>query len=157
MKRWKNVAWWLCFTVLAVCVEAVAPGLDAMVVGLIILLQEDDYRDMLWLAPLFILLQEGMGTRPFGAIIVWYAAVAGIFIIGRWLFQTKNFLFMFLLSACLGAAYFGLAWVMDPLQNRPFNLEETLDNSLIQALFIPFAWILLTRLRPRAAEDEEKR
>lgn len=155
MSQWANLAWWLCFIALAICVQTLAPGLDVLVVGLIILLQEDDYRDMLWLTPLFILLQEGMGTRPFGAMIIWYAATVAIFKVGRWLFETENFLFIFLLSACLGGAYFLVAWMMAPLQNITFNVQDTLDKSLIQAIFMPFAWKALSALRPKRVESGE--
>lgn len=153
---WRNMGWWLCFVILAICAQALAPGLDVLVVGLIILLQEKDWRGMLWLLPLFILLQEGMGTRPFGSIVVWYAATIVIFKIGRWLFETENFLFIFLLSACLGATYYGVAWLMAPLQNLEFNIEDTLDKSLLQAIFMPFAWRLLTLTRHHGVEEEEE-
>lgn len=153
---WSNVFWWLCFIILAICVQAMAPGLDVLVVGLIILLQEKDWRGMLWLLPLFILLQEGMGTRPFGATIVWYASAIAIFRIGRWLFETENFLYIFLLSACLGAAYYGVSWLMAPLQNLTFNVDDTLEKGLLQAIFIPLAWRLLTFTRQkRIPEDED--
>lgn len=153
---WQNAGWWLCFIILAICAQALAPGLDVLVVGIIILLQEKDWRGMIWLLPLFALLQEGMGTRPFGAIIIWYAATIVIFKLGRWLFETQNFLFIFLLSACLGAAYYGVAWLMAPLQNLAFNVEDTLDKSLLQAIFMPFAWRLLTATRKaREAEEQE--
>lgn len=154
-KIWDNAGWWLCFIILAICVQALAPGLDALVVGLIILLQERDWRGMLWLLPLFVLLQEGMGTRPFGAVIVWYAATIVIFKLGRWLFETENFLFIFLLSACLGATYYGVAWLMAPLQDIAFNVEDSLDKSLLQAIFMPFAWRLLKATRYREEEEEE--
>lgn len=126
-----------------------------LVAGVIILLQEDDYKDMLWLLPLFVLLQEGMGTRTFGSVIVWYAATVVIFKIGRWLFETENFLFMFLLSCCLGGAYFGVAWLMAPLENIPFNVEDTLDKSLVQAIFLPFAWRVMVSLRKKSPKREQ--
>lgn len=114
MSKFRNIVWWLCFIVLAVGLQALAPGLDVLAAGLIILLQERDYKNMLWLLPLFLLLQEGMGTRVFGAAIVWYAAVIALFKLGRWLFEVENFIFVFLLSACLGAAYYAVAWLMAP-------------------------------------------
>lgn len=156
MTKWRNAAFWACFIILAICVQALAPGIDVLVVGLVILLQEDDYRGMLWLLPLFVLLQEGMGTRPFGAIIVWYAAVIVLFKLGRWFFDAKNFIFIFILSACLGATYFAVAWLMAPLQNLVFNVEDTLDKSLVQAVFMPFAWRMLSALRNSRAEEEEE-
>lgn len=158
MKLWRDGFWWLCFIILAVCVQALAPGLDVLAVGLVILLQEDDYRGMLWLLPLFILLQEGMGTRPFGAAIIWYAAIIALFKLGCWIFDSKKFLFIFLLSACLGCAYFFIAWLMAPLQNLAFNVEDTLDKSIAQAIFIPFAWRMIIAIRkPRYADEEEKK
>lgn len=109
MSRLRNVLWWLGFCACAVALQTAVPGLDALVVGLVILLQERDYKNMLWLLPLFVLLQEGMGTRIFGGIIVWYAAVIALFKLGRWLFEVENFIFVFLLSACLGGAYYGVS------------------------------------------------
>lgn len=148
--------WWLAFIFIAICAQALAPGLDVLVVGLIILLQEKDWHGMIWLLPLFILLQEGMGTRPFGAAIIWYAATIVIFKLGRWLFETENFLYIFLLSSCLGATYYAIAWLMAPLQNIAFNVEDTLDKALLQAIFMPFAWRLLTATRnKKLAETEE--
>ena len=155
MSTLRDIIWWLCFLAAAVGVQAFIPGLDVMTVGLIILLQERDYKNMLWLLPLFILLQEGMGTRPFGAVIVWYAAVILMFKMGRWLFEVENFIFVFLLSACLGAAYYGVAWLMSPLQNLPFDMQGTLDRSLIQAIFVPFAWRLLVATRHWNPDDQE--
>ncbi|MBD5641013.1 MAG: hypothetical protein HDQ91_01165 [Desulfovibrio sp.] len=153
---WSNVFWWLCFIILAICAQALAPGLDVLVVGLIILLQERDWRGLLWLLPLFVLLQEGVGTRPFGATIVWYASAIVIFRLGRWLFETENFLFIFLLSVCLGAAYYGVAWLMAPLQNLAFNVDDTLEKGLLQAIFMPFAWRLLTATRQRRIPEDEE-
>ena len=86
MNKLRSLVWWLCFMAGAIVLQAAVPGLDVLTVGLIILLQERDYKNMLWLLPLFILLQEGMGTRPFGAVIVWYATVVLMFKMGRWLF-----------------------------------------------------------------------
>lgn len=156
MKLWRDCGWWLCFITLAICVQALAPGLDVLAVGLVILLQEDDYRGMLWLLPLFILLQEGMGTRPFGSIIVWYAAIIALYKLGCWVFDSKKFLFIFLLSACLGGTYFFLAWLMAPLQNLTFNVGDTLDKSIAQAIFIPFAWRMIIALRRPKYEEEEE-
>ena len=155
MSALRDIIWWLCFLAAAVGIQAWIPGLDVMTVGLIILLQERDYKNMLWLLPLFILLQEGMGTRVFGGVIVWYMAVIVLFRMGRWLFEAENFLFIFLLSACLGAAYFAVAWLMAPLQDLPFTFQDTLDKSLIQAIFIPVAWKLLVATRHGKAHAAE--
>lgn len=146
----RNVIFWLSFVVIAILVQAMAPGLDVLVTGLIILLQEKDWRSMLWLLPLFVLLQEGMGTRPFGSVLIWYAATFVMFRLGRWLFETSNFIFIFLLSACLGGVYYGVAWLMAPLQDIAFNVEDTLNKALAQAIFLPFAWKMLVSAKSAA-------
>ena len=44
---------------------------------------------------------------------------------------------------------------MAPLQDLPFNFQDTLDKSLIQAIFIPFAWKLLVATRHGKAHAAE--
>ena len=45
---------------------------------------------------------------------------------------------------------------MAPLQNLTFNVEDTLDKSLVQALFMPFAWRLLVAARGWNAPPAEE-
>ena len=66
----------------------------------------------------------------------------------RWLFEADSFLFTFLLSACLGAAYFGITWLFAPLQNLEFDSRQVMDASLVQAVYTPLAWRLCALLRP---------
>lgn len=154
MPKWQEVCWWVCFIVLAIFIQELKPGLDVLVVGLIILMQEKNYRAILWLLPLFCFLQEGIGTSPFGASLMWYAAVIMAFIAGQWLFEARNFIFVFLLSACLGGVYFVTSWLMVQLQNIVFNLPDTIDKSLAQAIFMPLAWYLLSYLRPKVSDED---
>ena len=135
MQAVRNIFWWLCFVALGICVQSLVPCLDALVVGLVILLQERDYKNLCWLLPLFVLLQEGIGTSPFGATIVFL---------------------VLLLSICLGGACFGLGWLFSPLHAVHFDPQEFLDRSLIQALYLPVAWLLLTATRPLACSHDEE-
>ncbi len=155
MKKVCDVLWWLIFIVCATVAQAAVPGVDIMTVGLIILLQERDYRNLAWLLPIFILMQEGMGTRTFGAAIVWYAVVIILFKIGRWLFEVENFVFVFMLSFCLGAAYFGVTWFLNPLQDVACNTEEAINASLMQAIFLPFTWWILMLTRRWKKHEQE--
>lgn len=143
----RNIAWWLVFIIAAIIIEAGVPNLDALVVGIVILLQERDYKNMLWLVPIFVLVQEGLGTRQFGAIIFWYTLVCVLFWGARRIFESENFFFVFMLSASIGAAYYSVCWLMTPLQNIAFNPVQVADASLIQSIFIPFAWRLIAPTR----------
>lgn len=143
----RNVIWWLLFFPVGIILQQMVPGLDALVIGLIILLQERAYKDCVWALPLLILLQEGMGSREFGGVVLWYAAVIVFFNLGHWLFEVKNFLFVVLLSACLGVVYFGLAYLLAPLQELHVDIQATLDAAVIQAVFISLTWRLVAYSR----------
>jgi hypothetical protein len=140
--RVRNILWWMGFFYAGICVQSVLPGLDALVIGLLLALQERRLLQLAWLLPALVLVQEGGGTLDFGASILWHLAVAGLFFIGHSLFEVKNLLFMFLLSACLGAAHMGVILVMAALQNVPVDDAALLEESVLQALFIPFGWQL---------------
>ncbi|MDR3320580.1 MAG: hypothetical protein LBS77_06705 [Desulfovibrio sp.] len=154
MKMLCNMIWWAAFITSAVVVQSLLPGLDALVVGLLILLQNRDYKNMFWLAPFFIFLQEGMGTRFFGGSIFLYSVVVVIFRMSLWFFEVENFLFVFLLSACLMVPYYVLDWFMASLQNITFDMEKTLDKCFLQAVFLPFAWYFCTMTRRWTKYDD---
>ncbi len=156
MNMLRHVCWWAVFIVAGIALQSVVPGLDAFAVGLILLLEDRDYRNLAWLLPVFIILQEGMGTGLFGSSVAWYTALVLLYKLGRWLFEVNNFFFVLLLSTWFGAAYFGIAWLMAPLQDVPgFDAQGTLDKSLIQALYVPVAWWLLAGLRRWVLPREE--
>ena len=70
MQAVRNIFWWLCFVALGICVQSLVPCLDALVVGLVILLQERDYKNLCWLLPLLLallllwLLLAALGILP---------------------------------------------------------------------------------------------
>ena len=136
----RNIAWWCCFLPLALIMQLFVPGVDMLIVGLIIMLQERNYKGLLWLLPLLVIVQEGIGSREFGGMVLWYVITVLLFLLGRWLFEVENLLFVFLLSACLGAAHWGLAYLLGSLQNTAFAPQLVLDESIIQALVIPILW-----------------
>lgn len=153
--NWRNVVWWASFFPLAITIQLYLPGLDALVIGLIIVLQERRYKDVFWLFPLLILLQEGMGSREFGGAIIWYMLTIIFFNIGRWLFEVENVLFICLLALCLGASHFAIVYFMAPLQNITVNIQDLADECLIQAIFISVAWWLAYFTRKGIYSGEE--
>ncbi len=136
----KACIWWFLFFCVCVIFQAIIPALDAMVIGLILVLQEKRYKDLLWLLPSLILIQEGIGSRDFGGMLLWYAIVFVLFILGRWLFEVQNLLFVLLMAFCLGGAHFALVYTLAPLQNLAVNIELLMEESIYQALFVVPAW-----------------
>lgn len=153
--NWPNVLWWLFFLPLAFIVQLYVPGLDALVIGLIIVLQERRYKDLLWVLPLLILLQEGMGSREFGGAIAWYLVVMIFFNLGRWLFEVENILFICLLAVCLGVSHFAIVYFMAPLQSLHVDIQNLTDESLMQAVFIASAWWLAYFSRKKVQAGDE--
>lgn len=153
--NWPNVIWWICFLPLAFVVQVYVPGLDALVMGLIIVLQERRYKDVFWVLPLLVILQEGMGSREFGSAIAWYLIVIIFFNMGRWLFEVENILFICLLAVCLGASHFAIVYFMAPLQNLQVDLQTLTDESLTQAVFIVGAWWVAYFSRKGVQADED--
>lgn len=143
--------WWFSFFVLAILLQALCPGLDALVGALLLVLKNRDYRALFWLLPLLIILQEGMGTRIFGTIVLWYVAVILIFWVGRWMFESNRLTFVLLLSICLGGAYFGIAWLITPLDanvSMGFDVESMLRISAIETGYIPIIWWICSKTYP---------
>ena len=140
--RVRNILWWTVFFYVCICLQSALPGLDALVIGLLLALQERRLLQIAWLLPALVLVQEGGGTLDFGASILWYLAVVILFFVGHKLFEVENLLFMFLLSACLGVAHMGVIRLMAALQAVPVDEAALLDEGILQGLFIPFGWHL---------------
>jgi hypothetical protein len=138
----RNLCWWVGFLFLAIALQRVFPGVDFLLAGFLLTLQERRYMDLIWVLPLLVILQEGMGTREFGVVLLWYVVVAVVFLPGRWLFDVENFLYAFLCSACLAACYFAVVFLMSPLYAVPVDTHRLLDESVYLALLLPVFWKL---------------
>ena len=142
LSKTRNAVWWGVFLFPAVTLQRLLPGVDFLLVGFLITLQERRYADLIWVLPLLIVLQEGMGTQEFGVVLLWYVVVAAVFFLGRWLFDIENFLYLFLSSACLAVCYFSVAFLMSPLYAASVNAHRLLDESVYLALLLPLGWKL---------------
>ena len=142
LSKTRNAVWWALFLFPAIIMQRFFPGVDFLLAGLLLTLQERRYADLVWLLPLLVILQEGMGTREFGVVLLWYVVVTAIFFLGRWLFDVESFLYVFLFSACLAACYFAVAFLMSPLYAVPVDMRGLLDESVHLALLFPVYWKL---------------
>lgn len=135
-----DFCWWFAFLVIAIVLQRMLPGMDVLIVGILVALQEGSVKKICCVTILCIVLQEGMGTLEFGASLLWYSLTILLYFVGYWLLETRTLLFLLLLTACLGAAHFGVVLIMDRLQYIPADSSALLDESILQALLIPFAW-----------------
>ena len=141
--------WWGGYTVLGVWAHKLVPGVDVFAPGIVLSLQEQPGHRTLGLAAFWILLLEGVGNMPFGFGVAWYVLLFVMFVVGRWLFEGRSFLFMCLLGAGLGALRPALLYSLSSLANLEVDLSAAAVEGLIQAAVFPGVWVLADRFYPK--------
>lgn len=152
--RTSNIFWWGLYFFCGIWLQAAIPGVDMLVPGVVITLQERRLSQILWVVGICILIQEGVGTLDFGASLLWYTTVISLFFIGRWLFETENVVFIFLLSACIGLSHYAIMRMMHTLQYIPVNETQLLDESSLQGLLVPLIWKIASLTRRLVVSHE---
>jgi hypothetical protein len=138
----RNLIWWVLYIVAALWLQKFVPGLDALVPGLIICLQERNRQQSILFLLICVILQEGCGTLPFGASIIWYGLVFSFFYVGGWFFVAENQFFILILSVALGLGRLFIIFSMGALQPLPLDTQALVWQSVVQAAFTPAIWAL---------------
>lgn len=154
--KWHNVLWWTGFLFCAVALQSIMPGMDFLLPGLLLSLQEKRPEQTFIVAVMFILLQEGMGSIAFGSTFLLYSIAVLLYACGCSLFHGRSFLFMILLGAVLSPVRFLIARLMVELQFLPWNEEMVLDECIVQACLTPLIWLVASMLRRRAPLESGK-
>ena len=66
-----NIIWWLIFFVLCVIAQSILSGIDFLIIGVIIAMQERRVIQLFWVILAAIFVQEGVGSMPFGSALLW--------------------------------------------------------------------------------------
>jgi hypothetical protein len=151
MKASIRILWWATYIAGALIVQQNIPGVDALVPGFLLSLQERKTWQSVWLFCIFVLIQEGAGSLTFGSAVLWYSGQVWLFHVSQRFFVAENILFVFMLSAVLGTYHFLLTWLMCSVQNLPLEFALLARESMIQAAIIPLIWGLAYFIRPKAA------
>ncbi len=151
----RNIGWWLVYAMAAVWAQSFVPGVDFLLPGLILTLQEQRPVQTLWVVVCFALIQEGCSTLSFGSVVGQYLVTILLFQGGRWLFEARNLPFVLLLSGLFGLVHYGMTVTMLMLQDMPVRQTPLLYESLWQALLIPVCWLPLRPLRSRFVPHED--
>ena len=144
---WANAGWWLCYAFAAISMQAALPGLDFLLPGFILALQERRLFQTLFIGTVFMMAQEGMGSMAFGGTLLWYAVAAMAYAMACNLFQGRSFLFILLLSILLAGVRYVIFGFLANLQDIPWEPARLLDECFMQAVFMPFIWALASALR----------
>ena len=154
---WASAGWWLCYAFIGVALQALLPGLDFLLPGFILALQERNFPQVLAVGAFFVLLQEGMGSMAFGGTLLWYALAAIVFHVGCGLLQGTGFLFVTLFGILLSCAHYFIFAMLAALQDIPWNPRLLLDECLFQALFTPWVWWVAAALRRKVIHEDRNR
>ncbi|THB62693.1 MAG: hypothetical protein D6E12_18795 [Desulfovibrio sp.] len=149
----RNAVWWVVFSAFGVMAQAALPGVDFLVPGLVVSLQEERWNQSLWLALAFTLIQEGSGNLQFGSGLVWYGAVMCLFFVGRWLLEAKSITFIIVLGAGLGLWHYLLVKWTAFLQELVISDPLLIRESCIMAVMFPLLWMFVSWLRKGRDRD----
>ena len=159
LKRWlsgiQNLLWWGLYFVAGVWVQQRFPGIDALLPGFLIALQEKRWQQRVWVGLFCVLIQEGTGSLAFGAAVLWYGGLFLLFLGGRWFFVTDSLFFVVLLSGAMGVYNVLVTLSLTSLQKLSFPLERLLEQSIAQALIIPPLWGIAMLTRKKGARHAE--
>ena len=151
-----NILWWVVFFLLAIYAQSFLSGVDFLLIGVIIAMQERRPAQLAWVILASILLQEGVGTLPFGSALLWYSFAVIVFYGGRALFEAENFVFIFLISALLGLLHYILTYAMADLHDMRIDTTRLMVESATQALIIPPLWRLAYFFRGKVKTNEDR-
>ena len=151
-----NFIWWFVFFIIAIIAQSIFLGIDFLLVGEIRALQERRIAQLIWVIIVAILLQEGMGTLPFGSALLWYVSAILVFYGGRALFEAANFIFIFLVSAILGVLHYFFILFVASLHDLTINNTRLLWECAIQVMIIPPLWRLAYFLRRNVKVSEDR-
>lgn len=144
---------WLLYTILGVWAQRVLPGVDVFAPALLVCLQERRLTQFVWLTLAWTLLLEGMGNLPFGNLFLWYGGMLVFFVVGRWLFESRNLIFVFIIGIFMGLWHYVLTMLMADLQNLALDPHALLVESVTQAVIFPLFWSLAFNLYRRKVPD----
>lgn len=151
-----GLIWWTIYILVAVWAQHVLPGLDFLAPGFIVSLQEDRGPATIWLAVVFILLQEGMGTLFFGSGLLNYSMLALAFFMGRMLFDSRSATLVVLLGLVIGVCHTLFSLMTLRLEGMLVPLDRLLLESLAQAVITPLLWYVVHVLFPKGLRRDER-
>lgn len=142
-----NLFWWVGYIIVAILLQRLVPGLDALVPALIICLQDDNKQQTTIFLVICMIIQEGTGTLPFGASLIWYCTVVATYYIGGWFFVGESIMFILVLSISMGVSRALIFIGMGLLQPLPLDYQSMYPTYILQVLLTPIIWGIGSKTR----------
>ncbi|SKA89553.1 hypothetical protein SAMN02745704_02153 [Paucidesulfovibrio gracilis DSM 16080] len=152
-----GLIWWLLYCLVAVWLQYFFPGLDFIVPGVVVSLQEENWwRSSAWLVGFAVLLQDGMGGLGFGYGLAWYGLILLVFELGRRFFDPRSGALVGVLAVFLGLLHFSLTYSLTQLEGMGFTWEHALWESVAQAALFPPLWYIIHKIFPERLKEDER-
>jgi len=132
--------WWIGFTLAGIWAQFFIPGVDFLVAGLLISLQEERWTRTMWVGLVFVMIQEGIGATAFGAAVLWYSCLVLLFLLGRWLFESRSPFYIVMLSLGMAGTHYLVVQVMAGLQDIVIYDARLFWESVLQFIILPLEW-----------------
>lgn len=151
-----NLLWWLVYTGVVLFLQIFTVGVDFFIPGIIVALQEKKMLQFVLVICSFIIIQEGMGTMPFGNVFLWYSLTVIFFYAWRWFFEVESLMFILLLSLALSVSHYFIVSVLASVQDIYIDYHALRDECVYQMFLTPIMWHGISYLRKgfRNAEQD---
>lgn len=136
-------AFWATFFVLAVWLQLFFPGTDFFVPGIILCMQRERFTQVLVLIFFALLIQEGAGSLVFGAGVLRYGGLVGMYFVGRGLFEARSPIFILLLTAAFTLLQMIILQTMAGLQSMTIQGQRLFLESIALFATTLLGWWLL--------------
>lgn len=142
-----NVLWWFVYSSFALFLQIYTVGVDFFIPGIIVALQEKRIWQTCIVLGIFIVIQEGIGTMPFGNVFLWYSLTIIFFYAWRWFFEVESLMFILLLSLALSVSHYFIVSVLASVQDIYIDYNALRDECVYQMLLTPIIWHAISYLR----------
>lgn len=150
-----NILWWLVYTVFAIFLQLFTVGVDFFIPAIIVVLQEKKLLQSSIIFCLFICIQEGIGTMPFGNVFLWYSLTVILFYAWRWFFEVESLMFILLLSLALSICHYFIVSVLASVQDIYIDYNALRDECVYQMFITPIIWHAMSYLRKGLRNAEQ--
>jgi len=137
---------WPLFLVIAVWLQLLFPGVDFFAAGIMLCLQREGAGKVVLLTLVCVLIQEGSGFFAFGASILRYGSLIGLFLLGRKFFEAGSPAFILLLGMMFSGIHFFSMKTMAGLQDLVVVDHRLLMESVLLFFVFLSEWLVLTKI-----------
>mgnify|MGYP000058218049 CR=1 FL=1 len=137
-----EVLWWILYTLCGIWIQGAIPGVDCFGPGLLLCLQTGRFKSLFWLAPIWVLLQEGAGSLPFGSALLYDAGLVYFFLLIRPYINLTSPMYILSISLFAGLWHFGVVHLVTSLQGIHILSQQILFQSIRLTAVFPVIWAL---------------